>query len=285
MVIVTVDAAHRRDRHRARDRHAGLGLRGGGRRPHRGGQGRGARVARRSRGRGRDRLRDAAPARAARRSAGSSTSARGAARRSSRSSWRSERDAADPRLVDLLGGRTRARHRRRVPAWAARSRSSMAHAGATVWINDLHLERAETVVGEIEAEGGAARAGRRPTCAISTSVRDDARQTGPVDILVNNAGTGRAGVRATALRRDQAVRRVSSPTEWEPVIAAEPRRGAARDPRVPAGDDRARWGRILTIVSDAGRKGERNQVGLRRGQGRGDGLLAGARGRGRAQRA
>ena len=37
----------------------------------------------------------------------------------------------------------------------------MARAGAEVWINDLDLERAESVVAEIEAEGGKAHADRR----------------------------------------------------------------------------------------------------------------------------
>ena len=34
----------------------------------------------------------------------------------------------------------------------------LAQAGATVWVNDLHLDLAEKVVGEITAEGGAAHA-------------------------------------------------------------------------------------------------------------------------------
>ena len=50
-------------------------------------------------------------------------------------------------------------------------------------------------------------------------------------------------------------------------------------PMVDAG-----WGRIVTIVSDAGRKGERYPGDLRRGQGRRDGVHARARGRGRRAR-
>ena len=38
----------------------------------------------------------------------------------------------------------------------------------------------------------------------------------------------------------------------------------------------AGWGRVVTIVSDAGRRGRAHAGDLRRGQGRGDGLHAGA---------
>ena len=43
-------------------------------------------------------------------------------------------------------------------------------------------------------------------------------------------------------------------------MRGQPRRRAPRHPRVPADMIERGWGRILTIVSDAGRKGERSQV-------------------------
>lgn len=64
----------------------------------------------------------------------------------------------------------------------------MARAGAEVWVNDLHIERAEKVVAEIGEEGGVAH----PVVA-DVADRDAVpamvRETGAVDILVNNAGT------------------------------------------------------------------------------------------------
>ena len=83
-------------------------------------------------------------------------------------------------------------------------------------------------------------------------------ETGPVDILVNNAGIGvRAGPPAFVVKSfvESTARRLG------PAHPAEPRRGPARDARLPASRcSSSGWGRILTIVSDAGRRGERKQA-------------------------
>jgi NAD(P)-dependent dehydrogenase (short-subunit alcohol dehydrogenase family) len=133
----------------------------------------------------------------------------------------------------------------------------MARAGAEVWINDLHLERAESVVAEIEAEGGKGHPVVGDVCD-PASVHEMARTTGPVDILVNNAGSGvRAFAERTAMYTTFAE---SSPTEWEPVMRVN-LTGVLHVTHTYLGDMIERgWGRILTIVSDAGRKGERRQV-------------------------
>jgi 3-oxoacyl-[acyl-carrier protein] reductase len=133
----------------------------------------------------------------------------------------------------------------------------MARAGAEVWINDLHLARAESVVAEIEAEGGKGHPVVADVCD-PASVHEMARTTGPVDILVNNAGSG---VRAFAERTaSYTTFAESSPTEWEPVMRVN-LTGVLHVTHTYLGDMIERgWGRILTIVSDAGRKGERRQV-------------------------
>jgi len=133
----------------------------------------------------------------------------------------------------------------------------LAQAGATVWVNDLYLDLAEKVASEITSEGGSAHAIAGDVCDLD-SVRGLREQTGPVDILVNNAGSGvRAFTEGTATIAPFVT---STPEEWEPVIAVN-LYGVLHMTHtfLPAMLDQG-WGRILTIVSDAGRKGERGQA-------------------------
>jgi 2-hydroxycyclohexanecarboxyl-CoA dehydrogenase len=133
----------------------------------------------------------------------------------------------------------------------------MARAGALVWVNDLNLERAEKVAAEIEGEGLRAK----PVTANVTeieSVQAMREITGPVDIVVNNAGSG---VRAFGAGEAHIRPFVdTTPAEWDPVIKVN-FSGVLHVTHtyLPAMIE-AQWGRILTIVSDAGRKGERNQA-------------------------
>jgi 3-oxoacyl-[acyl-carrier protein] reductase len=133
----------------------------------------------------------------------------------------------------------------------------MARAGAEVWINDLDLARAESVVAEIEAEGAKAHAVVADVCD-PAAIADMYRETGPLDILVNNAGSGlrafgKDGVRFVTFVETDA-------SDWEPVMRVN-LTGVLHVTRAYLPDMIERkWGRILTIVSDAGRKGERRQV-------------------------
>src|SRR5262245_24844909 len=133
----------------------------------------------------------------------------------------------------------------------------MARAGAELWINDLDLERAEGVCAEIEAEGGKARPVVADVCD-PASVHEMASTTGPVDILVNNAGSGlQAFADQTAHLKPFAD---TDPSEWEPVMRVN-LTGVLHVTHTYLPDMLEHgWGRILTIVSDAGRRGERNQV-------------------------
>jgi NAD(P)-dependent dehydrogenase (short-subunit alcohol dehydrogenase family) len=133
----------------------------------------------------------------------------------------------------------------------------LARAGATVWVNDLYLHLAETVASEITADGCAAHAIAGDVCDLD-SVRALREQTGPLDILVNNAGTGvRAFTDGTATIAPFVE---STPEQWEPVIAVN-FYGVLHMTHtyLPSMLDQG-WGRIVTIVSDAGRKGERGQA-------------------------
>ncbi|WP_099024435.1 SDR family NAD(P)-dependent oxidoreductase [Mycolicibacterium palauense] len=131
---------------------------------------------------------------------------------------------------------------------------TFAAAGATVLVNDLHGGRAESVVAEVDRLGGQALA-----CPFDVTdyaaVTDALGSAGPVDILVNNAGN--AGAEGFSIRGRFAE---SSPADWEPFLAVNLYgvmhcTRAALPPMIEN-----RWGRVLTIVSDAGRTGDPNSA-------------------------
>jgi 2-hydroxycyclohexanecarboxyl-CoA dehydrogenase len=128
----------------------------------------------------------------------------------------------------------------------------MARAGAELRINDIHIDRAEKVCLEIEEEGGVAI----PVIADVCDRDEVARmyeETGPVDILVNNAGIPPEGFVVKSFVE-------TGPADWDPVIRLNLAAvlGVTRA-YLPTMVEQ-RWGRILTIVSDAGRRGERKQA-------------------------
>ena len=128
----------------------------------------------------------------------------------------------------------------------------MARAGAHIWVNDLFADRAQSVCDEIVAEQGSASPVVADVCD-PESVERMVAETGPVDILVNNAGIPAEGITVAPFVE-------TGPAEWDPLL----RLNLAAVLHVtraylPFMIER-KWGRVLTIVSDAGRKGERKQV-------------------------
>jgi 3-oxoacyl-[acyl-carrier protein] reductase len=124
-------------------------------------------------------------------------------------------------------------------------------AGALVYVNDIDGERAAETAASLEGAGEA-----RPVKADVTSPAKVLRmreQTGPVDILVNNAGMPTTGFELKAFVDTE-------PKDWEYLMwlnlgaVFHVTHAYVRD-MVATG-----WGRVLTIVSDAGRKGERFQT-------------------------
>ena len=133
----------------------------------------------------------------------------------------------------------------------------MARAGAEVWINDLDLGRAEQAVAQIKAEGGEAHPVVADVCD-PASVHEMVATTGPIDILVNNAGSGVLAWSGGDTRLVPFAE--MDPGEWEPIMRVN-LTGVLHVTRSYLPDMIERgWGRILTIVSDAGRKGEPLQV-------------------------
>jgi 3-oxoacyl-[acyl-carrier protein] reductase len=129
---------------------------------------------------------------------------------------------------------------------------ALAAAGAQVAVNDIVAERAAAVAEEIVADGGHAEAAVFDVTDYG-AVADAVKRLGPVSILVNNAGNagqeGWAGMVPFAQTK---------PETWERFVrinlygvmncvhAVLPEMMAAND------------GRVVTVISDAGRYGDPN---------------------------
>ena len=127
----------------------------------------------------------------------------------------------------------------------------LAAAGATVVVNDFVAERAQLVVDEIKAEGGDAVASAFDVTDLG-AVKAAINAVGGVDVLVNNAGNqGAEGGFGTIARFHE-----TDPSEWNKYFAVNTF-GVMNcvHAALPAMIE-AKWGRVVTIISDAGRNGE-----------------------------
>lgn len=127
-----------------------------------------------------------------------------------------------------------------------------ATAGADVVVNDLRAERADEVVDEVRALGGSARSSIFDVTDYAGVTRAVESIDG-LDILVNNAGN--AGVEGWAGRG----RFVDTePADWEPYLQVNLYGVMHCTRAVLPGMIAEGWGRVVTIVSDAGRTGDAN---------------------------
>jgi 3-oxoacyl-[acyl-carrier protein] reductase len=128
----------------------------------------------------------------------------------------------------------------------------LAAAGAEVVVNDRAGDRAQAVVDEITDAGGIARPAAFDVTDYATVV-EAVDAVGPLDILVNNAGNAGAGGMASL-----ASFVTTGPDDWEQYLQVN-LYGVLNCSRavLPAMIER-RWGRLITIISDAGRGGEKN---------------------------
>ena len=130
----------------------------------------------------------------------------------------------------------------------------LARAGAAVVVNDLAADRAGEVVGEIDAAGGQASAAPFDVTD-HAAVAGAVKAAGPIDILVNNAGN--AGVEGFGQRGPFVE---SDPATWEPYLRVNLYGAMHCTHAVLAGMQAGRWGRIITIVSDSGRTGDKHMA-------------------------
>jgi len=132
----------------------------------------------------------------------------------------------------------------------------LAEEGCKVGVNDYFAERAESVVAEIRAAGGqafAAVADITDKAAIDAAIARTVAALGPIDILVNNAGVTierreKGGMAPTFLE--------TGPQDWEKVLALNIWGTLHCCHAVLPGMRERRWGRIVNIMSEAGRGGE-----------------------------
>jgi 3-oxoacyl-[acyl-carrier protein] reductase len=125
----------------------------------------------------------------------------------------------------------------------------LATAGAHVIVNDYFGERAEAVASRITAAGGEASA-RAFDVTDFERVHGEFAAIGGVDVVVNNAGNaGAEGWAGNARFVD------STPEDWDKYLRVN-LHGVMNcvHAALPAMIDRS-WGRIITIVSDAARRG------------------------------
>jgi NAD(P)-dependent dehydrogenase (short-subunit alcohol dehydrogenase family) len=130
---------------------------------------------------------------------------------------------------------------------------TLASAGAKVLVNDFVSERAEAVRKEIEASGGQAEA-----CPFDVSdyisVTNALALAPGVDILVNNAGNGGAGEGGNSALLGKFEK--TEPADWDRYFAVN-LYGVMNCTRVVLPHMVANaGGRVITIISDAGRVGE-----------------------------
>jgi NAD(P)-dependent dehydrogenase (short-subunit alcohol dehydrogenase family) len=127
-------------------------------------------------------------------------------------------------------------------------------AGAVV-VNDFRLERAEAVAAEVEKLGVKAIAAQCDVtdfAAVTAMFERAGKEYGAVDILVNNAGN--AGPDPSRVARKPFWEQ--EPRDWEPFLGTN-LFGVLNCVRVAGPPMIARkYGKIVTVISDAGRVGE-----------------------------
>ena len=134
-----------------------------------------------------------------------------------------------------------------------------AHDVAAVIVNDFFQERAEAVAAELEAHGTRALPVQCDVAdfdAVWAMVSRAEKAVGPVDILVNNAGN--AGPEHSI--NDPTPFWETGPEEWAPWLGANLFGVMNCTNAVVGGMVERGYGRVVTIVSDAGRVGEPNLV-------------------------
>ena len=127
-----------------------------------------------------------------------------------------------------------------------------ATAGAEVVVNDVSAERAAEVVQEVLERGERARPAVFDVTDY-TAVRSAVDELGGVDVLINNAGNG--GTAGFPGRGEFAQ---SEPADWEPYLGVNLYGVMHCSRAVLPSMVSKQWGRIVTVVSDAGRTGDVN---------------------------
>ncbi len=130
---------------------------------------------------------------------------------------------------------------------------ALVRAGAHVWINDISQERASEIATELCAIGPGSASPVKADVTDPAKVLRMREETGPVDILVNNVGIPIGGFQLQKFVDSQ-------PSDWDLSIWLNFGSVLHVTHAYVGAMTEAGFGRVITIVSDAGRKGERYQV-------------------------
>jgi len=129
--------------------------------------------------------------------------------------------------------------------------------GAAVVVNDFDPDRAAAVVGELRSAGTTAAAAAADVGnfeQFGAAIGEAVEEIGPIDILVNNAGNRGADAPTHAPRPFWE----QDPSDWKPFfhVNLDGAMNATRHvlPYMIAG----KFGRVITVISDAARVGETN---------------------------
>jgi NAD(P)-dependent dehydrogenase (short-subunit alcohol dehydrogenase family) len=136
----------------------------------------------------------------------------------------------------------------------------LAQQGAAVAVNDYFADRAERVACEIARGGGrafTAAADVSDSASVAAMISEVHGELGPVDILINNAGN--AGPERSGLAPSPPFWE-TGPDDWAPWIAVNYTGVMIATRAVLGGMVSRGWGRIVTVISDAGRVGEADLV-------------------------
>jgi 2-hydroxycyclohexanecarboxyl-CoA dehydrogenase len=128
----------------------------------------------------------------------------------------------------------------------------LAGCGAAVGVLDLNPDGARRVAGEIESTGGRAHAVTADVSSqeqVAHALQQVREALGPVAILVNNAGWDRFEPLVD-----------NEPELWDRLIAVNFKGALNCTRNVIADMASARWGRIISISSDAGRVGSSGEA-------------------------
>jgi 3-oxoacyl-[acyl-carrier protein] reductase len=132
--------------------------------------------------------------------------------------------------------------------------------GASVVVNDYHSDRSEAVAAEITGTGGRALglAGDVTDFDGVLAMVDQAeRSLGPIDVLVNNAGN--AGPTDDPMAPAPPFWE-TGPKDWEPWLGTNLYGVLHTTRAVLPGMVERGYGRVVSVISDAGRVGEPNLV-------------------------
>lgn len=134
--------------------------------------------------------------------------------------------------------------------------------GVKIAVNDLVLERAEATVEMVKNAGGeaiAVAADVTDGAAVNAMVKDVEQRLGPIDILVNNAGLAfgalEEGVYAHQTAGGGPVFFETQRDFWDRTMGVITYGTLNCSRAVVDGMMARRWGRIVSIISDAGRYG------------------------------